>query len=58
MVFIIILVIVFIFFILIGFFLFVFKYKGLVSDYFNGKVFNNIDGVKVKGFKDVFFMLI
>lgn len=33
------------------------KYRGPVSDHFNGKVFQNPDGVKAKGFKDVFRML-
>lgn len=33
------------------------KYKGPVSDHFDGKVFKNLNGVKAKGFKDVFKML-
>ncbi len=57
MVFITILAIVPILFISIGSLLSAPKYKGPVSDHFNGKVFNNIDGVKAKGFKDVFSML-
>lgn len=33
------------------------KYKGPLSDHFNGKKFHNIDGVKAKGFKDIFRMM-
>lgn len=57
MVFITILAIVPILFVSIGSWLSAPKYKGPLSDHFDGKVFKNIDGVKAKGFKDVFRML-
>ncbi len=57
MVFIAILAIVPVLFISIGSLLSAPKYKGPVSEHFDGKVFRNIDGVKAKGFKDIFRLL-
>lgn len=57
MVFITILAIVPVLFISIGSLLSAPKYKGPISDHFDGKVFKNIDGVKAKGFKDIFRLL-
>ena len=57
MVFVTILAIVPVLFLSIGSLLSAPKYKGPVSDHFDGKVFKNIDGVKAKGFKDIFRLL-
>jgi len=57
MVFITILAVIPVLFVTIGSLISAPKYKGPVSDHFDGKVFKNIDGVKAKGFKGIFKML-